>query len=274
MEERSYVIRVHAHVGRSGQEQISGQPADLVAFGSGGSLGSSRKLRSDWRKRSAALTNRRICSGSQRCWIRLTTITMPSVDPLIFASGNSAMALVLRAAEGAVANIGAVADSGVCILGGVEGPMPLVIGTAGAALHAPTVIAPRTFAPVNSRPVAMMVVVGVELTHDRPSRTDKPILARPLYIRQCRHYKHRYGSLRQTTRTLPVGESRHRDRCRHHLPVAVRIAVDGHPGVSSPVYTALQPALIGGTWQGAGGKPGPCSSYALVSILRHAEQSP
>ena len=60
-----------------------------------------------------------------------------------------------------------MADSGVCILGGAKGSVPVVIGSAGAALHPLAVIALQAFAPVDSRPVTMMIVVGVELAHAR-----------------------------------------------------------------------------------------------------------
>jgi hypothetical protein len=73
--------------------------------------------------------------------------------------------LVLRTAECAVADIGAMANLGIGIVSGAKRPVPLVIGAAGTPLHTAAVVAPWAFAPVNRCPVAMMVVVGIELAH-------------------------------------------------------------------------------------------------------------
>jgi hypothetical protein len=73
--------------------------------------------------------------------------------------------LVLRATEGAVADVGAVADPGVGILSGVKRPMPLIIGATGTALHSVAMVAPWALAPVDPGSVTMVVVVGVELAH-------------------------------------------------------------------------------------------------------------
>src|SRR6266404_3450494 len=83
-------------------------------------------------------------------------------------------ASVLRAAEGAVAGIGAVTDSVVRILSRAKRPKPLVIGSAGTALHPPAMIAPRALAAVDPSPVAVMVVVGVEVAHYRLASWSHP----------------------------------------------------------------------------------------------------
>jgi hypothetical protein len=97
---------------------------------------------------------------------------------------RDARLVVLRAAEGAVLDISAVPDSGIGILSRTKRPMPLIISSAGATLHASAVVAPLALSPVNSGTITMMVVVGVELAQDRPPPV-KPAVLGPMYSDEC-----------------------------------------------------------------------------------------